>query len=76
MAGKVPQREVRIEIDGTWHVGRYEVRGFTHGGHELVVYYRGKEARDRIVPEVNHESYTDFLAEKLLERLVREVLEA
>ena len=66
------QREITVEIDGESYTGRYEVGEFAKGGHVVTVWYRGKSTTDTIPPEVNHESYTDFLAEQMLERLVRE----
>jgi hypothetical protein len=66
------QREINVEIDGQSYSGRYEVSGFAKGGHTVTVWYRGTKATDTIPPEANHESYTDFLAEKMLERLIRE----
>jgi hypothetical protein len=71
---KAAQREVLVDIDGQAYAGRYEVGAFAHGGHPITVWYRGRKATDKISPEVNHESYTDFLAEQMLERLVREEL--
>jgi hypothetical protein len=72
--GKAPQRDVLVEIDGQSYAGRYEVSPFAQGGHTITVWYRGREATDKIPPEVNYEAYTDFQAEKMLEQLVREEL--
>jgi hypothetical protein len=66
------QREIKIELEGEVFIGRCEVQNFNQGGHAIVVYYRGKTATDRIPPEVNDPSYTDFLGQLLLKRLVGE----
>ena len=69
---KSPQREVRLELDGQVHVAQFGVHDFAHGGHTLVVWFRGRKSTEQIPPEMNYEAYTDFLAEKMLERLVKE----
>jgi hypothetical protein len=66
------QREVRVELDGVEFVGQVEEHGFSHGGHEIVVYYRGKTATDRVAPEVYYPGYVDFTAELLLKKLILE----
>ena len=64
------QHPVRIQVSGEEHVGHYEVGPFQHGGHTITVFYRGQKKTDQIPPEVNHDSYTDSLAEGLLKQLV------
>ena len=66
------QREIQVQVADELHVGHYEVQPFHHGGHSIVVFYRGRSVTDRIPPEVEERTYTDFLATKLLEGLIRE----
>jgi len=68
------QREIRVRVpfDGDEFVGRMEERGFSHGGHEIVVYYRGRSATDKVVPEMYYPGYVDFCAGLLLKKLVEE----
>ena len=63
------QRQITIELDGQKVVGQVEERGFSHGGHEIVVYYRGRKATDRVVPEMYYPAYVDFCARLMLEKL-------
>ena len=63
---------VRVPFDGAEFVGRMEERGFSHGGHEIVVYYRGRSATDRVAPEMYYPGYVDFCAGLLLKRLVEQ----
>jgi len=72
MKSRSPQREITVKLGGRPFSGRYEVHDFTHSGHRLVVYYRGKTAEDTIPPEANYPSYTDFLGEQLLMGLIAE----
>ena len=69
---KSSQHAITIEIDGVTYTGRYEVGAFAQGGHAITIWYRGEKTKDTIPPEVNHESYTNFLVEQMLGRLVRQ----